>query len=220
MVVFVLPFFMEQTLRFVRGAARLPGSRLAVVSQDPLERLPADLAGSVAAHWRVRDVFDLDQLHAAMAGLAARHGPIDCIMGTLEQLQVPLAKLRASLGLAGMSIETARNFRDKSRMKDVLREATLPCARHALVARGADARRFAAEVGYPLVIKPPAPSARFVSTARWTSNATWRRMHPMPPPPRSPKNSSQGTSIPSIASTFAVAASGIRFPTTCPRPSS
>ena len=38
-VVFVVPFFMEATLRFVSGTARLPDIRLGLVSQDPLELL-------------------------------------------------------------------------------------------------------------------------------------------------------------------------------------
>jgi biotin carboxylase len=55
-----------------------------------------------------------------------------------------------------MSAETARNFRDKSRMKDVLRRAGVPCARHRLAHTDEEAREFAEEVGFPLVLKPPA----------------------------------------------------------------
>jgi biotin carboxylase len=55
-----------------------------------------------------------------------------------------------------MSVEAAMNFRDKARMKNVLRSAGLPCARHALVERSEDAWQFAEQVGYPIVAKPPA----------------------------------------------------------------
>jgi len=54
-VIFVAPFFMETTLRFVGGAARLPGVSLSLISQDPADRLPADLRSRLAAHWRVED---------------------------------------------------------------------------------------------------------------------------------------------------------------------
>jgi hypothetical protein len=74
----------------------------------------------------------------------------------LEQLQVPLAEVREALGLAGMDADTARNVRDKSRMKSVLRGAGVPCARHQLVTRTDDATGFLSEVGLPLVAKPPA----------------------------------------------------------------
>ena len=38
--VFVAPFFLDTTLRFVDAAASLSGVRLGLVSQDPLERRP------------------------------------------------------------------------------------------------------------------------------------------------------------------------------------
>jgi biotin carboxylase len=53
-------------------------------------------------------------------------------------------------------VQAARNFRDKSRMKDLLRAAGLPCARHRLVGTPADAQAFLREVGFPVVAKPPA----------------------------------------------------------------
>jgi biotin carboxylase len=53
-----------------------------------------------------------------------------------------------------MRAETARNFRDKNRMKDVLRAAGLPVARQALVRNADDARAFVKQVGYPVVLKP------------------------------------------------------------------
>ena len=88
--------------------------------------------------------------------LARRHGPIDRLFSALEMLQVPMAEARERLGVPGMSAEAARNFRDKARMKDVLRAAGLPCARHGLAASEAEAWRFAEQIGYPLVVKPPA----------------------------------------------------------------
>jgi biotin carboxylase len=40
-------------------------------------------------------------------------------------------------------------------MKDELRKHGLPCARHALIRTWADAEAFIAEVGFPVVLKPP-----------------------------------------------------------------
>jgi biotin carboxylase len=55
-----------------------------------------------------------------------------------------------------MSPAAAQNFRDKSRMKDVLRAAGLPCARHRLCETAQQCWDFVAEVGFPIVVKPPA----------------------------------------------------------------
>ena len=73
-----------------------------------------------------------------------------------EHLQVPLAQVREQFGIPGMDAATARNFRDKAQMKSVLRAAGVPCARYRLADSAAAAAGFADEVGYPLVVKPPA----------------------------------------------------------------
>jgi phosphoribosylaminoimidazole carboxylase (NCAIR synthetase) len=155
-IIFVAPFFMDATLRFVRGATQLHGVHVSVISQDPAERLPADLRARLAGHWRIENGLDPQQIVDAVRQLEQRLGKVTRMMGALEQLQVPLARAREALGVAGLSAAAAVNFRDKSRMKDVLREAGVPCARHALVETREQADAFAAKVGFPLVVKPPA----------------------------------------------------------------
>ena len=173
-VVFAVPFLMPATLRFVRGALGVPGVRLSVLSQDPLEKLPPDLAGRLAGYVQVRDALDAAVLERGTAELARRVGPVARLIGSLEQLQEPLAVACAALGLPGLSVEAARNFRDKARMKDVLRAHGLPCARHCLAASAAEARAFVAERGFPVVAKPPA-GAGAAATHRIDDGATLER---------------------------------------------
>lgn len=180
-VYYVVPFFMEATLRFVEGAARLPGVRLALISQDPLERLPRGLCSVIAGHWRVDNGIDPAQIAEAARQLARTIGTPDRIIGSLEQLQVPLAEVRAYFRLGGLSVEAARNFRDKATMKTVLARAGLPCARHRLAAGAADARAFVAEVGLPVVVKPPA-GAGAVNTFRLDDAAELERYLEQHPP--------------------------------------
>ena len=153
-VIFVVPFFLPATLRFVQGAASLPGLRLSIISQDPREKLPAELSERLLGHWRVEDCFDPQQLLRAAQALGQRFGAADRLIGSLEQLQVPLAEARQQLQLPGLDVAAAQNFRDKNRMKDVFAAARLPCARHSLVTSQEVAREFAARVGFPLVVKP------------------------------------------------------------------
>lgn len=155
-VIFVAPFFMETTLRFVNGAARLPGVSLSLISQDAAEKLPPDLRSGLAGHWRVQDALDPQQLVDAARVLETKLGTAKRMIGALEQLQVPLAKARESLGIDGLGVEAAMNFRDKARMKDVLRTSGVPCARHVLAQSKEQARAFAERTGFPLVAKPPA----------------------------------------------------------------
>ena len=157
-VIFVAPFSFEITVRFAAAAAAHPGTRLILLSQDRLEKFPLKLRQSLAGHWRLDNALDPGQLAVAVEAVSEKVGPIHRLLGTLEQLQVPLAEVREQLGLEGMGAEAARNFRDKSRMKTVLRSAGVPCARHCLATREEEAREFVREVGYPIVVKPPAGS--------------------------------------------------------------
>jgi len=158
-VVFTAPYFTENARRFIAATARVPGVRLGLVSQEGVERLPPELRAGIAAHQQVADAFEAGQLVAATQALARDLGPVDRLLGVVEQLQLPLADARVALGIAGMRPAQARNFRDKARMKALLRAAGLPTARHRLVTDAAEAYDFAAEVGYPLVVKPPAGAA-------------------------------------------------------------
>jgi biotin carboxylase len=158
-VIFVSPYFTTFNLRAIDTAAALSDVRLAVVSQEALEALPARARERIAAYRRVNDALSTEQLTSAAQSLATEQGPIHRLFGGTEQLQEPLAEVRERLGIEGMRAAAARNFRDKSRMKDVLRGAGLPCARHWLAGSTEAAWAFAAEVGYPLVAKPPMGAA-------------------------------------------------------------
>jgi len=153
---FVAPFLLPATARFVLTAAKLPDVSLAVITTEPADRLSPELKEYLAGHWRVDDALDPQQLVDAVRGLSQQVGPVERLVGALEQLQVPMAYAREQLGLDGMDLETALNVRDKSRMKSVLRAAGVPCARHQLVTDASEAFAFAEAVGFPLVAKPPA----------------------------------------------------------------
>jgi len=162
-VVFAAPLLSDNAFRMVEATASLSDVRLAVITHDGSDRLQ-HLQGRVA-HWRVDNILDVAQLVWAAEGLAQRFGTVHRLFGAYEQLQVPLAEARGRLDIEGMSVEAANNFRDKARMKTLLRDAGLPCARHRLATSVGDAVAFAETSGYPLVVKPPA-GAGAISTFR------------------------------------------------------
>lgn len=155
-VVFVAPYLLETTGRFVEAAARLPGAELALVTCEPLEEIPPRLRHQLAGHWRIEDGLDPAQIVGAVQGLSGQLGPVRRVIGVLEQFQVQLAQVREHLGIEGMNVATAYNFRDKAQMKSVWRAAGVPCARHQLADSAEAAYGFASEVGFPIVVKPPA----------------------------------------------------------------
>ncbi len=171
---FVAPYLLDTTTRFVEAAARLPDTRMALITCEPEDRLPPQLRQHLAGHWRIDDPLDPGQIAAAVQGLSRQLGPVERLLAVLEQLQVPLAQVREHLGIPGMDPVTANNFRDKAQMKTVLRAAGVPCARHKLAVSPADAIEFAERVGFPLVVKPPA-GAGAKSTFRRTGRLSPRR---------------------------------------------
>lgn len=154
-VVFVAPFFMKATLRFVSEVASLPGIKLSLISNDRLENLLPKLRERTTGHYRVSNCLDPGQLVIAAKAISKQFGPIDRMFGALEELQVPLAQARDYLGIEGLNQESAKNFREKARMKDVLRQAGVPCARFRLIRHKHEAASFIQEVGYPVIVKPP-----------------------------------------------------------------
>src|SRR5512145_3256105 len=162
-VLFAAPILSENAARMIAAIVGLPGVHTGVISQAPLEDLPPTVRAQVA-HWRIPDVLDTGQLIDDVGHLESRLGRVDRLFGAYEQLQVPLAQVRELRGIAGMGFDAARNFRDKARMKSLLRDAGIPCARHCLTPSREGAMAFAREIGFPLIVKPPSGAGAQATT--------------------------------------------------------
>ncbi|MGB5719121.1 MAG: ATP-grasp domain-containing protein, partial [Woeseiaceae bacterium] len=81
---------------------------------------------------------------------------VDRIEATIEAHIMPVATVREATGIPGTSTRTAFLCRDKPAMKEALRKAGISCAQSTRAETPQDARDFAAAVGFPLIIKPPA----------------------------------------------------------------
>lgn len=153
-------------MRFLRATAALPDTRFGLVTQESAEALQAKFGlDALDGYARVDDALDPDQMERAVRELAGQlGGRVDVLMGILEPLQEPMAEVRDRLSIDGLDPETARRFRDKAHMKNVLREAGLPCAAHRL----ADSAESAIDFGkahLPVIAKPQA-GAGAINTLR------------------------------------------------------
>ena len=153
-VVFVAPYALEATVRFVEAVSRVEDARVGLVSSDPVEAFPETVRRAIAGHWRTDDCLDVDQLVNATSRMQAHLGSVDRLVAILENLQVPLGAVRDRMGIEGLGAAVADNFRDKSRMKTAFDAAGVPCARSQRVASDDDVREFAGRVGFPFVAKP------------------------------------------------------------------
>lgn len=155
-VAYVTPYFTANTVKFIEAIIMLPNVRLILIAQEPLEKLPDWQQSRVSVFKQVQDVFDKWTLIKVLTDLQKQLGTIDRVLGATEQLQVPMAEARQTLGISGMDPEAAQNFRDKSRMKTLFRENKIPCAHHTLTTNWEEAASFARSIGYPVVVKPQA----------------------------------------------------------------
>jgi D-alanine-D-alanine ligase-like ATP-grasp enzyme len=153
-VVLVAPYLGGNMVHCIECFLALDGVRLGLVTREPEERIPPAMRARLAGHYKVGNSADPVELAKATKAFQREWGEVDRLEGYLEQLQVPIAEARDACGVDGLNAESARNFRDKHRMKRVLREAGIPVARQARITGPTDALRFVSEVGYPIVVKP------------------------------------------------------------------
>ena len=151
-----------ENLRSARAIGTLDSVRLLGICEQPPH---ADGAAAFADLVRVADSHDDGQLVAAARLLSEGHGPLHQIVTAQETLLEPVARANEALGLQGLSVAAVRRALDKSRLKETLAGAGINAPRDRLIASRADARRFADDIGFPIVLKPLGGSGGL---------ATWR----------------------------------------------
>ena len=155
-VTFIAPRFLETTNRYLASFASLDDVTLSVISEDPESAIPGPLRPRIAGHYKVGNSLDASHLTVAAAAISKSLGRIDRLAGALEQLQIPMARTRDALDIDGMRNDVAQSFRDKDRMKTVLRAHNVPVAKSALTESPDALRAFIGSVGFPVIVKPQA----------------------------------------------------------------
>lgn len=153
-VVFVAPYVLDATNRFLTAMVEVAAAEVCVITSDPIERFPERVREGLAAHWQIENCLDVDQLTGAVGTVRDHFGGVDVLTAILENLQVPLAEVRARLDIPGMRVDVAEQFRDKARMKSTFRSAGIPCARNARADSGDQVRDILREWDQPIVVKP------------------------------------------------------------------
>jgi formate-dependent phosphoribosylglycinamide formyltransferase (GAR transformylase) len=151
-VVFVEPAFPANQREFVR-ALHAVGAQVTGIGERPPEALPVELKNQMLHYERVRSVVDDDEMLRVVRWVGERLR-VDRLEATVEAHVMTAARVREAVGIPGTSAWTAWACRDKPTMKDVLRQAGIPCAQSTGAESPEQAREFAARAGYPLIVKP------------------------------------------------------------------
>ena len=152
--VFIEPSFPANQKQFVRGLHRA-GAKVTGIGERPKDALDDDLRGWLLHYEQVGSVVDAPRLLDVVRAIHRRL-PVDRLEASVEAHMMAAAQVREEMGIPGTSTRTTFLCRDKPAMKEVLREAGVPCARSMGSADRDEIRAFAADVGFPLVVKPRA----------------------------------------------------------------
>jgi len=133
------------------------------------------------AHVERFNSFDTDGLIEIRALELSERFPFSSIVAQFEHDILRAAELRDWFGLRGQSYESARAFRDKFHMKILARAGGAEVAEFAAVSTPLHLYRFAAEHGYPCVVKPRlGAGAEGLHVLRSTEDLKRFLQHPLP----------------------------------------
>jgi hypothetical protein len=153
-IIFIEPSFPYNQKKFVRGLHDA-GANIIGIGERPREYLSDDVKGWLSHYVQVQSVVHEPTLLKAVKKIQSKVW-VDRLEATVEAHIMAAAKVREASGIPGTSVQTAYLCRDKPAMKEVLREAGIACAQSTRATDADAAREFARQVGYPLIIKPPA----------------------------------------------------------------
>ena len=151
-VVFVEPRFPANQKSFVRALAET-GAVVSAIGEGSKDSLDDDLKRWLTHYEEVGNVTDAGQVLRAVK-LIQSFARVDRLEAVVEAHIMATARVREAAGIPGTSTRTAFLCRDKPAMKEVLAAGGVPCAQSTGASSVGEVLAFAAEVGYPLVLKP------------------------------------------------------------------
>ena len=151
-VLFIEPAFPKNQREFVRALFQV-GARVTGIGESHVDALDDELKGWLHSYEQVPSVVDESALLDAVQRTQNREW-VDRLEATVEAHILPAAHVRERCTIAGTSTRTAWLCRDKPAMKEALSSAGIPTARSTGASSLDEARRFADQVGFPLIVKP------------------------------------------------------------------
>lgn len=151
---FISPNYPGNYWQFCRELKR-QGLRVLGIGDAPADSLDSHLREQLDDYRQVAAIDDYDQMHEAIEAYIQLYGPMDWLESNNEYWLEQDARLRTAFGIAsGFQMSEMPDIRYKSRMKPVYQQAGIPVARFHVVDNWKNCAAFAAEVGYPVVVKP------------------------------------------------------------------
>jgi formate-dependent phosphoribosylglycinamide formyltransferase (GAR transformylase) len=153
-VIFIEPAFPPNQREFVRGLAAA-GATVIGIGERSLEQFDPDLQRWMLHYHQVDNVTDVGAMTDAVRWVQDRVW-VDRLEAAVEAHTMAAAQVRENCTIPGTSVRTAWLCRDKPSMKEALRGVGVPTAASTAAHTATEVRDFAAQAGYPLILKPRA----------------------------------------------------------------
>lgn len=151
--VFLSPHFPPNYYQFCVHLRAL-GANVLGLSDEPYENLRPALRESLTEYYRVQNMHNYDELVRGMGYFTHRYGKIDGLDSHSEYWMETEARLRTDFNLDGLKVADLPAIKRKSQMKGMFKKANVATAKGMVVKNAAQARKFAHDVGFPLIAKP------------------------------------------------------------------
>lgn len=153
-IVFVEPGFPNNQRRFVLALAGV-GANVFGVGESDEWALDEELRDAMTGYYKVGNVTSVRQLTDAVHYFQSKVW-VDKLEATIESHTMAAAQVREACGIPGTSVKATWLCRDKPSMKQALREVGVPTAASTAADHASEVWDFAAQIGYPLILKPRA----------------------------------------------------------------
>ena len=154
-IVFLSPYFPAHYFRFCQQLNNA-GATVLGIGDALYDDLLPEVRTALVEYYRVVDMHDYDALLRACGYFTHQFGKLDRFESLNEYWLSTEARIRDDFNIYGVRSNDIRDVRQKSRMKDVFRQAGVPVARGRCVASASEAQVLAGEIGFPMVVKPDA----------------------------------------------------------------
>lgn len=159
--------FMETPLTYIMISPHYPknfqpfvarlknrGVRVLGIASEPYDLLSQELKDDMTEYYRVDNMSDYEQMYKAVAYFAFKYGRIHRLESHNEHWMESDARLRTDFNIPGLKSEQMDRLKKKSEMKKVFRQCGIPVAKGMVFQEWEQAQAIAAEVGYPVIVKP------------------------------------------------------------------
>lgn len=151
-VLFIAPHFPDAQVRFV-AALKQVGAKVTGIGEPHANDVPEHVAQYLDGWEQVSNVTDESALYDAVKRVQAREW-VDRLVTTIESHMMAAARVREACTIPGLSVEQTLRVRDKTVMKDFMRDNSIPCAASSLANSADEVVAFGRQHGYPIILKP------------------------------------------------------------------